>query len=323
MTFVTTASVPGAFQPPLEPVLFRSAIIAGLGALGSELAQNVGRLSPRRVILVDQDILEQRNLQRSPFWRDAIEGEPKVVAASRALSIAFPATEWIAVIGEVADLSPHIFAEADVLFGATDTDLARVEMAAIGARYALHICDAGLGGTSLHVGRVSWFPHDRNWQSACFACLLSARRRAELLQFWHADNHSCSGSPQSLMPAWTSTSATVKRVTRAQAMAAARAVTRQTAWPAQTLQIDLDTQPCVQRIHHLRSEDCPFHDEDILRGELFPRCSKAICLHCGIAASTSARIGWLRQWGRCEQCGGRQVPEYASRFSMEADEQFA
>ncbi|WP_446743869.1 ThiF family adenylyltransferase [Silvibacterium acidisoli] len=303
--------------------MFRSAIIAGLGALGSELAQHVGHLKPRQVILVDQDLLEYKNIERSIFWRDASPGQSKVVAAAQILSNAFPDTEWIGITGEIADLSTDFFVESDILLGAVDTDLARVEMAAIGARYALDICDAGLGGTSLHVGRVSWFPHDRDLQSACFTCLLSARRRAELLQFWQAENHSCSRSTQPLDPTWSSTSETVKRIAKVQAMAAARAGTRRSRWPSQTLQIDLGAKQRVHRIHHLHSEDCPFHDNDVFRGELFPRCSRAVCSSCGTTVPTSVRVGWLRNWGRCDQCGGRQVPDDARQFVTEADEQFA
>lgn len=310
--------------------MFRSAIIAGLGALGSELAQNLGRLHLQQVTLVDQDVLEPKNIERSPLWRDAEPGEPKVVAAARALSLIFPATRWISVTSEIADLSPRAFIEADLLLSAVDTDLARVEMAAIGARYALDICDAGLGGTSLQVGRVSWFPHHGDLRSACFSCLLSTRRRASLLSSWESENYSCSQSEITYDPAWSSTMSTAKYISRLQALVAARAMTQRSAWPAQTLQIDLGSEQRVRRLHHLRSEQCPFHDDDILRGELFPRCEQAICLNCGASERTTVRIGWLRRWGRCERCGSKQLPDNGRRqvygpekFVREGHEQIA
>jgi molybdopterin-synthase adenylyltransferase len=312
--------------------LFRSAIIAGMGALGSELAQNVGRFGPRQVTLVDQDVLEAKNIERSAFWRDAAPGEPKVAAAARALSATFPDTRWISVASEIADLTPRTFEGADLLLSAVDTDLARVEMAAIGARYGLDICDGGLGGTSQHLGRVSWFPHHRDADTACFCCLLSARRRAILLSSWEAETHCCEQTEPMQDPAWWSTAATVRRIARLQARVALRAKSRGSAWPAQTLQIDLESKQPVRRIYHLRSEQCPFHDEEVFRGELFPRCERAICLGCGIVVRTAVRIGWLRRWGRCEGCGAslqpddgwRPIPSSGDqRFAREADEQVA
>lgn len=293
--------------------MFRRAIIAGLGALGSELAQSLGRFAPRHVTLVDQDVLEPKNIARSAFWGDARPGEPKVTAAARALNAAFPATHWTGIAAEIADVSPSLFEQADVLLGSVDTDLARVEMAAIGARYALNICDAGLGGTSLHVGRVSWFPATGFPQhpgvcSACFACLLSARRRAALLTSWESESHACIQSEPRQNPAWSSAAITTRRIARLQALLAVRACARPPRWPARTLQIDFDLAPRVRRIHHVHSEECPFHGDEVLRGELFPRCSQAVCMRCGATEQTAARIGWLRRWGRCGRCGSQQQP---------------
>ena len=291
--------------------MFRRAIIAGLGALGSELAQSIGRFSPHHVTLVDQDVLEPKNIASSAFWRDARLAEPKVIAAARALNAAFPATTWTAIPAEIADVPAPLLEDAEILLGAVDTDLARMEMAAIGARYALSVCDAGLGGTSLRVGRVSWFPRIQSPQrhdlrSACFACLLSARRRAALLGSWESDSHTCMPTEPFQDPAWSTAAATARRIARLQALLAVRACSRPSRWSAQTLQIDFESAQSVRRSYHMRSEECPFHGEEVLRGDLFPRCSQAICLRCGAVSPTSVRIGWLRRWGRCERCGSRQ-----------------
>ena len=303
--------------------MFHRAIIAGLGALGSELAQSIGRFSPHHVTLVDQDVLDAQNIARSAFWRDARLAEPKVIAAARALNAAFPATRWTGIPAEIADVPAHLLEEADILLGAVDTDLARMEMAAIGARYALSVCDAGLGGTSLRVGRVSWFPRVQSPQrhdlrSACFACLLSARRRAALLSTWESDTYTCMQAEPLQDPAWSIAAATARHVARLQALLAVRACSRPSRWSAQTVQIDFESAQPVRRIHHVRSEECPFHGEEVLRGDLFAHCSQAICLRCGAVSPTSVRIGWLRRWGRCERCGSRQQPGDAMQWHWSA-----
>lgn len=62
-------------------------LIAGCGALGSVLANNLARAGVGFLRLVDRDFVEGNNLQRQVLYdeHDALEGLPKAIAAERAL----------------------------------------------------------------------------------------------------------------------------------------------------------------------------------------------------------------------------------------------
>jgi len=64
------------------------AIIVGVGALGTHLADTLCRAGVGRLTLIDRDIVEWTNLQRQILFTedDARAGAPKAIAASRALA---------------------------------------------------------------------------------------------------------------------------------------------------------------------------------------------------------------------------------------------
>ena len=151
--------------------MFRQVLVAGIGALGSEVVKNLGLIGCESVFLADADVLENKNIARSILLREgAAIGQSKVSYALDRLQTWFPQTCWNGMPVEIADVEPEQFLKAEVLFSCVDTDLARTEISALAARYRLPVCDAGLGGVSTRVGRVSWFPGVDS--AACFACLL-------------------------------------------------------------------------------------------------------------------------------------------------------
>jgi adenylyltransferase/sulfurtransferase len=221
------------------------------------------------------------------------------------LTAEFPHTEWCGAAVEIADVAPEEFERADILFGCVDTDLARMEMVA--ARYRLDMCDAGLGGTSLRVGRATWFPASApgHEMAACFGCLLSGRRRAELLSTWESAVHACwNGSEiEQDKRAWTSTPTMASIVAALQLeIALASADAEKDAF---TLHVDLDSIPMTQRIEHKRSAECPLHE--VLDGEVFPVCTHAECSVCGAEFAPMRRVAWVRRHGVCLQCGSKAL----------------
>jgi len=289
-------------------LMFHRVLVAGVGAVGSEVIKNLGLLGCESVLVADADVIEEKNIARSVLLREgAVAGQSKISCALDRLRAWFPQTHWEGAVAEIADLSPGRFEQADVLFSCVDTDLARTEIAALAARYELPVCDAGLGGTSTRVGRVSWFP--RNRSAACFACLLSSRRRAALLSAWESEVHACWSREQSEEGAWTSTPTMASIVAGLQVEIAVSAA--KGADGAFSMHLDLDQRAASRTIRHPRSSECPLHDE--IPGILFPLCTSAECGECGEEFSPDRRIGWVRRWGVCPACGSRDLRVRDSR----------
>jgi molybdopterin/thiamine biosynthesis adenylyltransferase len=282
--------------------VFRQVLVAGIGALGSEVVKNLGLMGCEVVFIADADVIEEKNIARSVLLREgAVVGKSKVSCALDRLQSWFPQTRWSGAPVEIADVEPEHFFRAEVLFSCVDTDLARAEIAALAARYKLPICDAGLGGVSTSMGRVSWFPG--NETAACFACLLPGRRRAELFSVWESDIHACWASEPKEKPAWTSTATMASIVAGLQVEIAASAAEKAT--EAFSVHLDLDREQLCQTIQYRRSADCPLHIE--VSGVPFPICTLAECRMCGRQFSPNRRIAWVRRWGACPSCQSREV----------------
>ena len=281
--------------------MFRQVLVAGIGALGSEVVKNLGLAGCEAVFIADADVLEEKNIARSVLLREAAVGTSKVFCALNRLQSWFPQTRWSGAPVEIADVEQEQFLRGEVLFSCVDTDLARAEIAVLAARYKLPVCDAGLGGVSTNMGRVSWFPG--NNAAACFACLLPGRRRAELFSVWESDIHACWASKPKEEPAWTSTATMASIVAGLQVEIAASAV--QKSMEAFSVHLDLHQERLCQTIQHRRSADCPLHTE--ISGVLFPICTLAQCSICGREFSPNRRIAWVRRWGACPSCESREL----------------
>lgn len=66
----------------------KTAVIAGVGALGSALAHQLTRAGIGRLILIDRDVVEKSNLQRQTLFieKDTEDMVPNVVAAKERLN---------------------------------------------------------------------------------------------------------------------------------------------------------------------------------------------------------------------------------------------
>ncbi len=282
--------------------MFRQVLVAGIGALGSEVVKNLGLVGCEAVFIADADVIEAKNIARSVLMRGgAVVGKSKVSCALDRLQSWFPQTRWSGAPVEIADVEPEQFLRAEVLFSCVDTDLARTEIAALAARHKLPVCDAGLGGVSTSMGRVSWFPG--NNAAACFACLLPGRRRAELLTVWESDIHACWARKPKEEPAWTSTATMASIVAGLQVEIAASAAEK--AKEAFSAHLDLDQERLCRTVQHRRSADCPFHTK--VFGVPFPICTLAECRICSREFSPNRRIAWVRRWGVCPSCGSHEL----------------
>lgn len=288
--------------------MFHRVLVAGIGALGSEVVKNLGLLGCESVFLADADVLATKNIDRSMLFREgAHPGRSKVSCALDRLRTWFPQTQWDGAPVEIADVEEEHFLKAEVLFSCVDTDLARTEIAALAARYQLPVCDAGLGGTSTFIGRVSWFPG--NSSDACFACLLSGKRRAELLSMWEAEVHACWARHADIEAEWTSSATMASMVGGLQVEVACSARNRMEQ-EAYSIHLELGGELVSRSIRHRRSPECAFHEE--MPATLFPLCALAVCNRCGEHYSPQRRIAWMRRRGTCPACGSSDLVIHAS-----------
>ncbi len=107
-----------------------TAVIAGIGALGNEVAQCLALAGTGRLVLCDPDRVERSNLSRAPLFRERHVGCLKVEAAAETLADLAPAS--------VVDARPRRFEaavglaelrDASVILGCLDSRSARLELA--------------------------------------------------------------------------------------------------------------------------------------------------------------------------------------------------
>src|SRR5882672_2642820 len=102
--------------------MFHQVLVAGIGALGSEVVKNLGLLGCKSVFIADADVLETKNIARSVLLReDAIAGQSKISHALDRLRAWFPQTRWDGASVEIADVEPEQFLKAEILLSCVDT----------------------------------------------------------------------------------------------------------------------------------------------------------------------------------------------------------
>jgi hypothetical protein len=147
-------------------------VVAGIGALGNEVAKNLALAGVGRLVLCDPDVVSVSNLNRTVLFSAADVGAPKAVAAAAALRRLTPE-----VIAEprVADLVSGVglgeLAAAGLVIGCVDTIRARVQLLGRCALASAALLDGGTSpwGAELHLRiRVD---------EPCFGCTLSPHQR--------------------------------------------------------------------------------------------------------------------------------------------------
>jgi hypothetical protein len=311
-----------------------SAVIAGAGALGNEVVKCLGLLGLGRILIVDPDIVEPSNLTRSVFFLQAGSiGANKATALAEAARNLFPASRITGFPGEIADFGFQHLASADIVFSCVDSELARMEIAYIATKLNLPVSDAGLGTADYRQGRVSYFP-DR--AAACYGCLLSSRRRREILTLWSSPSRPCWGADTSeAITSFPSTPTMAAMIGALQVELGLRGVFQLPAGAARsfTVELSLSGEPRLSQFELKLGQSCPFHQVGGLlvtpRSESgtihelldqtgvadpvlvldWPVCTRARCVPCGLEWHPMRRLADLRKRGRCPRCGGRDLQE--------------
>jgi molybdopterin-synthase adenylyltransferase len=111
-----------------EKLLKSSAVIVGMGALGTVISNHLVRSGVGRVRIIDRDLVELSNLQRQTLYDedDAREGLPKVIAAEKKLKKINSGINVESIIADLTlDNAEDLLAGFDVIVDGTDNFMAR------------------------------------------------------------------------------------------------------------------------------------------------------------------------------------------------------
>lgn len=235
--------IPGWTQ---ERIGAAGAVVVGVGALGNEVAKNLGLLGIGRVVLCDSDVVAVSNLSRTVLFGAADIDQPKVTAATAALARLAPAT---AVLARHADLVHGVglgeLADADVVLGCLDSRRARLQLLGRCALVGARLVDGGTHPWGGEVRlRLSPSPDE-----ACYGCSLTAAQRAATDPPVRCDGLAAAPSPASIV----STSLVAAWMT-----AAAVQIILGQPPPWRFLDIDAAT-GTTGPIRVLRDDACPHH----------------------------------------------------------------
>jgi molybdopterin/thiamine biosynthesis adenylyltransferase len=157
-----------------ERLLEATALIIGLGGLGSPAALYLAASGVGRLILCDHDQVDFSNLQRQIIHRTATVGQPKVESAQAALREINPEVECVAlpVRADEAKLR-ELAAQADVVLDCSDNFATRYAV----NRVCLELRKPLVSGAAIQFdGQVSVFDFrrkgaDEQTGAPCYNCL--------------------------------------------------------------------------------------------------------------------------------------------------------
>ena len=150
-----------------QAILDASALIVGVGGLGSPAAMYLAAAGIGRLVLSDYDIVEASNLQRQIIHHDAAVGENKVDSGRQTLAALNPGCE-VEVIGyqlEGEELK-QVIDSVDVVLDCSDNYPTRFEV----NRYCVETATLLVTGAAIRLeGQIMNYQPAAN--SACYQCL--------------------------------------------------------------------------------------------------------------------------------------------------------
>ncbi len=154
-------------------------LLIGLGAIGSNILQNLALLGVGHVDLVDMDELDPSNFTRSPTARRAaLESTSKPLPKAREAALAFlqqsyaeqPVARYAVERIEALGLGP--FRDATVCVSAVDSFEVRGSICDSARLCGTPLVETGFWGSE---GHISVFPNDDS-EAACFRCWIPTGR---------------------------------------------------------------------------------------------------------------------------------------------------
>ncbi|MEM0349185.1 MAG: ThiF family adenylyltransferase [Candidatus Caldarchaeum sp.] len=95
-------------------------VIAGVGALGCEVAKNLSLMGVGELLLIDNDYVELSNLSRQMLYTDQDIGQPKASTAEKKISMMNPLVKVKGLQTDVRRIPEETFGEVDVIVSAVD-----------------------------------------------------------------------------------------------------------------------------------------------------------------------------------------------------------
>ncbi|TQS46763.1 ThiF family adenylyltransferase [Cryptosporangium phraense] len=179
--------IPGWDQQRLAAA---TVVVAGVGALGNEVAKNLALAGVGRLILCDPDTVSLTNLPRTVLLGPDDIGRPKVVTAREALSRLAPGC---VIETRQAELAAGVglseLADADVVVGCLDSRHARLRLLGRCALVGARLVD---GGTHPWGGEVRL---RLEVDEACYGCSLTPHQRGEADLPWSCADPLPGGEP--------------------------------------------------------------------------------------------------------------------------------
>lgn len=158
--------------------------VVGLGSVGSILAESLGRTGIQNLTLIDHDLIEERNLDRTlgAQAEDVSKGLAKVSIVERQLEGSHTSTSFKVTSVAKSLLSTEGFEAAldcDVLMSCVDRPFPRHLLNVISKAHLIPIVDGGIiarvnkDGLPLH---IDWRIHTVGPSNRCLYCLGALRR---------------------------------------------------------------------------------------------------------------------------------------------------
>jgi molybdopterin/thiamine biosynthesis adenylyltransferase len=126
-------------------------LVAGAGAIGNEVAKNLAMLGVKRLLVVDNDVVELSNTSRMIFFDRKNQGLNKAQVLARGITSKFPYVEAMAWTGSLEDLPLEHLLSADVILCGLDNVVSRIYLSQVSRRYSIPLIDGGIVG---YRGRV-------------------------------------------------------------------------------------------------------------------------------------------------------------------------
>lgn len=167
--------VPGWDQSRLAAA---TVVVVGVGALGSQLAQQLALAGVGRLVLCDPDLVSECNLSRAPLFRTSDIGRPKAPTAAGRLMELSPVTRAEARTAPlVSGVGLAELRDATLVVSCLDSLAARLQLTGRCQLVGVPLLD---GGTSAWGGEIRLYDPT----GPCFGCGLTARDRAATDDPW-------------------------------------------------------------------------------------------------------------------------------------------
>jgi molybdopterin/thiamine biosynthesis adenylyltransferase len=122
-----------------------SATVVGLGGTGSLVVQQLAHLGVRDYLLIDRDLLDATNLNRTVGATPSAVGESKVSVAERMIRAICPAARIQGLHTDVLEQGTgRLAAEKDVIFCCTDSHASRHLINQLSYQYLVPVIDMGV-----------------------------------------------------------------------------------------------------------------------------------------------------------------------------------